>query len=189
MFKLLGRAPAYQTGKPSKYLTMSEEIINRVAQSRLVTFDLEELYPKGKRVVFDIKDWLFEELILREKQFRDDAQKHDWSQYKDNYVALTCSTDAIIPGWAFMLLAAHLQPYAKKVVIGDLETLETAIYQDIIANLDTTAFVDKPVIIKGCADLPVPENAYVLAMTKIQVVAKSVMYGEACSSVPLFRRK
>ncbi|BFP40986.1 DUF2480 family protein [Flavobacteriaceae bacterium GF1] len=165
------------------------EIVNRVAQSKLITFDLEELYPTGQRLVLDIKDWLFEGLILREKEFRTKALEHDWTQYQDHYVALTCSSDAIIPGWAYMFLASRLGPFAKKVVVGDLETLETAIYQDILRDLDVSTFKDKPVIIKGCSHKPVPQNAYIFAVEKIQEVAKSVMYGEACSSVPIFKRR
>ena len=165
------------------------EIVNRVAQSKLIIFDLEELYPTGQRLVLDIKDWLFEGLILREKEFRAKALEHDWEQYQDHYVALTCSSDAIIPGWAYMFLTSRLGPFAKKVVVGDLETLETAIYQDILRDLDVSTFKDKPVIIKGCSHKPVPQNAYIFAVEKIQEVAKSVMYGEACSSVPIFKRR
>ncbi len=168
---------------------MSDEIINRVANSKLITIDLEDFYPEGKRVVFDIKDWLFEGLILREKDFRLKAKEHDWSQYQDNYVALTCSTDAIVPGWAYMLLTTYLNTFAKKVLIGNLEILETSLYQDIINKIDVSFYIDKPVIIKGCANKPVPENAYILLTTKLMSVAKSVMYGEACSSVPLYKRR
>lgn len=168
---------------------MPDEIINRVAQSKLITFDLEELYPSGKRIEFDIKDWLFKELILREKDFRTYVENYNWQQHDGDYIALTCSTDVIIPGWAFMLISSRLLPFAKKVVVGNLEQLESAIYQDIIANLDVSSFKDKPVIIKGCSNKPVPQNAYINAISKIQKVAKSVMYGEACSSVPLFKRK
>ena len=168
---------------------MEKEIVNRVAQSKLITFDLEDYYPKGERKVLDIKDWLYEGFILREKEFRAHVDAHDWSIYQDAYVALQCSSDAIIPGWAFMLVASKLQPYAKKVVQGNLETLETALYQTILEKLDVTEFTDKPIIIKGCSKKPVPENAYLMAVAKIQEVAKSVMYGEACSSVPLFKRK
>lgn len=167
----------------------AEPILNRVAQSKLVTFDLEAYYPEGKRVLFDIKDWLFEGLILREKEFRAKVAEHDWSQYADTYVALTSSTDAIVPGWAFMLLASRLQPYAKKVVQGDLEYLETLLYQEILQNLDVSNLVDKPVIIKGCSNKPVPKNAYLMAVAKIQPIAKSIMYGEACSSVPIHKKK
>ncbi|MBW8199059.1 DUF2480 family protein [Flagellimonas abyssi] len=168
---------------------MEKEIVNRVAQSKLVTFDLEDYYPKGERKVLDIKDWLYEGFILREKEFRAHVDAHDWSMYQEAYVALQCSSDAIIPGWAFMLVASKLQPYAKKVVQGNLETLETALYQTILEKLDVTEFADKPIIIKGCSKKPVPENAYLMAVAKIQEVAKSIMYGEACSSVPLFKRK
>ena len=168
---------------------MADEIVNRVAQSKLITFDLEELYPEGKRVLFDIKDWLYEGLILREKEFRSSVENHDWDKYEGSYVALTCSSDAIIPGWAFMLVSSRLSPYSNKVIVGDLEQLESSIYQDLISNLDVSLFKDKPVIIKGCANKPVPQNAYITAISKIQTVAKSVMYGEACSSVPLFKRK
>ncbi|MEK6152745.1 DUF2480 family protein [Flavobacteriaceae bacterium 3-367] len=167
----------------------SEPIVNRVAQSKLVTFDLEDHYPKGERVLLDIKDWLYEGVILREKEFRAFVAEHDWKQYRDAYVALYCSTDAIIPGWAYMLIATQLEPFAKKTVIGDLEQLETTIYQSIIAQLDVSEYKDRPVIIKGCTNKPVPPNAYLWITSKIQSVAKSVMYGEACSSVPLYKRK
>ncbi|TKD65016.1 DUF2480 family protein [Flavobacterium sp. ASW18X] len=168
---------------------MAEEIVNRVAQSKLQVFDLEDYYPVGKRVVLDIKDWLWQELILKEKDFRILADTHDWQQYKDTYVALNCSTDAIVPSWAYMLLVSKLQPYAKQVVVGSLEDLETSLYQTILSNLDVSTFQDKPVIIKGCSHKPVPQNAYLQAMLKIQPVAKSVMYGEACSAVPLYKKK
>ncbi len=168
---------------------MKDEIINRVANSKLITFDLEDYYPEGKRVLFDIKDWLFEGFVLREKQFRTYVSEFDWPQYQDSYVALTCSTDAIIPGWAYMLLSIQLQPYAKKIVIGSLLDLETALYQDIINKLDVSEFKDKPVIIKGCSNKPVPQNAYLFLANKLKPVVKSIMYGEACSSVPLFKKK
>ena len=168
---------------------MSDEIINRVANSKLETIDLEDFYPQGKRVLFDIKDWLFEGLVLREKEFRQFVSSHNWEQYQGNYIALTCSTDAIIPAWAYMLLSTQLEPYAVNIVIGDLDLLETSIYQNIINTLDISEFVDKPVIIKGCSNKPVPANAYVMLTNVLKPVAKSIMYGEACSSVPLFKRK
>lgn len=168
---------------------MAEEIINRVANSKLVIVDLEDYYPKGKRVLFDIKDWLFEGIVLREKDFREHVKTHDWEQYQDSYVALYCSTDAIVPAWAYMLITIALEPYAKATVLGDLEALETTIYQNIINQLDITEFRDKALIIKGCSKKPVPVNAYVMLTAKLKSVAKSIMYGEACSSVPLFKRK
>ncbi len=165
------------------------EIVNRVAQSSLVTLDLEEYYPEGERVLLDISPWLFEGIILKEKEFRQQVADHNWPAYNDSYVAITCSTDAIIPAWAFMLITSKLQPYAKQIVQGTLTDLETRIFTEIIEQLDLSPFRDKPVIIKGCSNKPVPPNAYVWATEKIQSVAKSVMYGEACSSVPLYKRK
>ena len=168
---------------------MKDEIINRVANSTLVTINLEDFYPEGQRILFDIKDWLYEGLVLREKEFRQEVNSHDWKQYQDNYVALTCSTDAIIPAWAYMLLSTQLEPYAVKVAIGNLDLLETSIYQDIINKLDVSEFKDKPIIIKGCSNKPVPTNAYVMLTSVLKPLAKSIMYGEACSSVPLFKCK
>lgn len=168
---------------------MAEEIINRVANSKLITIDLEDFYPSGNRVVFDIKDWLYEELILREKDFREHVKTHDWSQYQKSYVALTCSSDAIIPSWAYLLVSAELYNYTKKVVVGNLELLETVIFQDIINQLDVLEYQNKPVIIKGCADKPIPASAYTLLIEKIQPVAKTLMFGEACSTVPLYKKK
>jgi len=168
---------------------MADDIINRVALSKLIVVDLEDYYPQGTRTIFDLKDWLYEGFVLREKDFRAQVKAHDWSQYKGHFVALTCSTDAIVPAWAFMLLTMELSGFAKKTVIGDLNALETSIYQDIIHNLDVNPYQDQPIIIKGCSHKPVPENAYVMLSEKLKPVAKSIMYGEACSSVPLFKRK
>lgn len=168
---------------------MADEIINRVANSKLKVLDLEDYYPSGPRILFDIKDWLLEGLVLREKDFREQVKTHDWSQYENSYVALTCSTDAIVPPWAYMLITAELAPYTKQIVLGNLEQLETVVFQNIITHLDVTEFKDAPVIIKGCSKKPVPESAYVMAMQKIKPFAKSIMFGEACSSVPLYKRK
>lgn len=168
---------------------MSEEIVNRVANSKLVTFNLEDLYPKGERLAFDISSWLLEGIVLREKEFREKAKEHDWNQYQDTYVALYCSTDAIVPGWAYLLLSLHLTPYTKKVVVGSLEELESILFAELIKDLDVSEFHNKPIIIKGCAHKPIPQNAYVLLAQKMQPIAKSIMYGEACSSVPLFKKK
>lgn len=166
-----------------------KEIKNRVAESKLVTVDLEDYYPKGKRVVFDIKDWLFQELILKEKDFREQVKNHNWEQYQDNFVALTCSVDAIIPSWAYLLITSQLSLFTQRIVIGNLIELETSIYQDIISTLPIDAYKDKPIIIKGCANKPIPETAYVQLISKLIPVAKSVMFGEACSTVPLFKSK
>lgn len=168
---------------------MADEIINRVANSKLVTINLEDYYPQGKRILFDIKDWLFEGFVLREKDFREQIMHYDWSKFKDTYVALTCSSDAIIPAWAFMLISIHLEPFTKKTIIGNLELLETSIYQDVLNNLDVSEFKNKPIIIKGCSKKPVPQNAYIMLANKLKPLAKSIMYGEACSSVPLYKNK
>lgn len=167
---------------------MSGEIINRVANSKLVTIDLEDYYPKGNRILFDISQWLMEGIVLREKDFRAQASAHDWSQYQDCYVALFCSTDAIIPGWAYLLLSTHLSPYASKVTVGSLDELELILFTEIIQNLDVSEFKDKPVIIKGCSNKPIPDSAFVLLSQKLFPVAQSIMYGEACSSVPLYKK-
>ncbi|KJJ38486.1 DUF2480 family protein [Aequorivita vladivostokensis] len=168
---------------------MSEEIINRVANSKIVTFNLEDIYPKGERVAFDISQWLLEGIVLRESDFREQAKQHDWSRYQDKFVALFCSTDAIVPGWAYLLLSLHLAPFVKKVTVGSLDELESILFAELLQNLDVSEYTDKPLIIKGCAHKPIPQNAYVLLAQKLQPVAKSIMYGEACSSVPLFKRK
>lgn len=165
------------------------EIVNRVSQSSLVTFDLEEFYPEGERVQLDISPWLFEGIILKEKDFRKHVSDHPWDIYQDNFVAINCSTDAIVPAWAYMLITTMLQPFADMIVTGDLNDLETQLYKEVIDRLDLSQYQDKPVIIKGCSNKPVPLNAYTWATEKIQSVAKSVMYGEACSSVPLYKRK
>lgn len=169
---------------------MAEEIVNKVAgNTNLITFDLEDYYPKGNRILFDIKDWLYEGLILREKDFRKQVADHDWSQYQDTYVALTCSTDAIIPGWAYLLVTSVVFPFAKKVTVGSLEIMETVLYEEIIRDLDVSKYQNKFIIIKGCANKPVPQGAYIALIQKLQPVAKSLMYGEACSSVPLYKKK
>jgi len=168
---------------------MAGEIVNRVANSKLVTIDLEDYYPKGGRILFDIKNWLFEALILKEKDFRDYVKQHDWSQYNDCYVALTCSADAIIPSWAYLLISSNVSPFAKKIIVGNLANLEASIYQDIISDLDVSIFKDKPVIIKGCSNKPIPDTAYTFLVSKLINVSKSIMFGEACSSVPLYKKE
>lgn len=168
---------------------MNDEIINRVANSKLKVFDLEDYYPKGERILFDIKDWLLEGLVLREKEFRAAVTANDWSQYQDCYVALHCSTDAIVPDWAYMLISIKLQPYSKLTIIGSLDDLETILYSNIISTLDLSVYRDERIIIKGCSNKPVPSNALVLLSQKLKPIAKSIMFGEACSSVPLFKKK
>lgn len=168
---------------------MEGEIKNRVANSKLVTVDLEDYYPQGERLVLDISPWLYEGIILREKEFRAFIKNHNWEQYQDVYVAIHCSSDAIIPAWAYTLVSVHLSAFAKKSCVGSLVDLETILYTEIISELNLEEVKDKPVIIKGCSNKPVPENAYLLLAQKLLPLAKSVMYGEACSSVPLFKKK
>ena len=168
---------------------MSEEIVNRVASSALITVDLEELFPEGRRQTVDLSQWLDQGFILKEKEFRKALDQFDWSSYQDSYVNLVCSTDAILPGWAFMLVGLKLSGIAKAVVQGSSEDLERSLYQDIISKIDPVEYKDKPVIIKGCTNKPVPEEAYLMLANHLQPVARSIMYGEACSSVPLFKRK
>jgi hypothetical protein len=166
---------------------MSDEIINKVANSGLITIDLEEFYPKGERVLFDIKPLLFNELILKEKDFREFIKQHDWTQYQDKFVAITCSADAIIPTWAFMLVSIALEPFAKKVVFGNLETLEAIVFNEALLAIVYEDYKDKRVVIKGCSNLPVSTNAYVELVKGLRPFAKSIMYGEPCSTVPLYK--
>ena len=165
-----------------------DEIINKLANSTLEVFDLEDYYPIGIRTQIDISQWLFEGFLLKEKDFREALKTHDWKQYDNQFVAIYCSTDAIIPAWAIILVTVYLTPFAKKVVLGNLIVLETALYQEIISSLDFTKYQDKPVILKGCSKKPVPESAYIMAIQKLQPFAKSIMYGEACSAVPLYKK-
>ena len=166
---------------------MSDEIINKVANSGLITIDLEEFYPKGERVLFDIKPLLFQELILKEKDFREFIKQHDWTQYQDKLVAITCTADAIIPTWAYMLVSIALEPYANKIVFGDLETLEAIAFNEALLSIVYEDYKDKRVVIKGCSSLPVCTNAYVELVRGLKPFAKSIMYGEPCSTVPLYK--
>jgi hypothetical protein len=168
---------------------MADEILNRVANSKLLTIDLEDYYPEGERNVIDIAQWLTEGIVLREKDFRAFVKEHSWEQYTNQYVAITCANDAIIPGWAYMLISISLAPYAKKSVVGSIDSLNNIIFSEIINDLDLDAYSNKSVIIKGCAHKPIPQNAFVLLTQRLQPIAKSLMYGEACSSVPLYKKK
>lgn len=166
-----------------------DEIINRIENSNLIQVSLDDYYPEGERILYDIKDNLHEGLVLVEKDFRTFVSQYDWSKYQDKYVGIICSADAIVPLWAFMLLASKIEPFAKKVVMGDKTQLEKEIFNSIISTLDFTQFQDKSVIVKGCGKYPIPEAAFVDFTIKLQRFAKNIMFGEACSSVPLFKRK
>lgn len=168
---------------------MSNEIINRVASSPIITLNLEDFYLEGERVVLDIKDQLFQGLILREKDFREFIKTHDWNLYQDKLVAVTCSADAIIPTWAYMLLAQKLEPVAKAFAFGDLTALENYLFQDQLRGLNIQEYIDKPVVIKGCFDKPVPVGAYMEITRLLAPHVKSLMYGEPCSTVPIFKKK
>ncbi len=166
-----------------------EEIINRVSNSQLISFDLEELYTPGERVLFDVKDFLFQGLILKEKEFRDAIKNYDWSQYEGKHIAIICSADAIIPTWAYMLLSIALQPYAKRIVFGNLSELESQLYYDSLSKVAWEKFSNKKMVIKGCSKVEVPLSAYVEATNRLKLVASSIMFGEPCSTVPLFKKK
>ncbi len=167
----------------------NDKIINRIDKSPLITIDLEAFYPKGERVTLDLADWLWEGLVLKEAIFRAKIKQHDWAQYKGKFVALFCSTDAIVPSWAYLLITLSLQEYAKYVVQGSLTKLEEIIFHEMILKLDLNPYRDKPVIIKGCRRLWIPENAYILLIQRLKPIVKSLMFGEACSTVQLYKRK
>lgn len=168
---------------------MDNEIVNKVSTSGIVTINLEDFYIKGERVLFDIKPLLFQELILKEKDFREFIKNNDWSQYQNKMVALTCTADAIVPTWAYMLLTLALQPFAKKVVFGDLQTLETLLFAEQLEKIDVIDYKDARIVIKGCGDIDLPKNAYVQLTALLQPYVKSIMYGEPCSTVPLYKKK
>ena len=168
---------------------MSEEIVNKVAQSGLQTLDLEEYFPREEIVLFDLKPYLFMEKILREKDFRAALQQIDWTQYQDKIVAVTCSVDAIIPLWAYMLIAVSLQPFARDMVMGDEQTALQQAFLSRLAAIDIQEYTDKRVIVKGCGDQPVGGFAYMEIAKRLRPVVKSIMYGEACSNVPVYKKK
>lgn len=162
-------------------------ITNKIASSGIQILDLEELYPQGERTVFDIAPMLWEGIALKEKDFRAFVKHHDWSQYQGRSVSVHCSVDAIIPTWAFMLVATHLQPYAAFVTHGDAEQLERAIFTRFVQGLDVGPYRNARIVVKGCSKLPVPMNAYVELTAKLLPVVKSLMFGEPCSTVPLYK--
>lgn len=166
-----------------------EEIVNKVAGSGIVSIDLEEFYVHGERLIFDIKPHLFMEQILKEKDFRDFIKTNDWSQYKDKIVGIVCSADAIVPTWAYMLITLALEPYAKRVFFANAEELEALLFAEKLATVDPSAYKDARVVIKGCGDKKIPTNAFVQLTALIKPYAKSIMYGEPCSTVPLYKSK
>ncbi len=167
---------------------MEDTIINKVSSSELISLDLESIFPEGNRIIIDIKNLLFQELILKEKDFREYIKLHDWTQYQNQYIAITCSADAIVPTWAYMLLMIKLQPYAKIVIFGSLEELENHIWQHTLGNLDLSIYRDAKVVIKGCSKKNIPIFAYTEITRLIKPLASSIMFGEPCSTVPLFKK-
>lgn len=168
---------------------MENEIVNRVSESALVTINLEDYYPKEAIAVFDLKDYLFMGLILKEKDFREALKNLDLTLFTGKLVAVTCTADAVIPVWAYMLVASVLQPVAKDVVFGNEEETKKQMLYNNIAAIPVNEFAGKRIVIKGCGDLPIGEAAYLQATTLLRPVAKSIMYGEPCSTVPIFKKK
>jgi len=167
---------------------MSEEIVNKVAQSGLVTLDLGELAPKGERAAFDIADQLWQGLVLKEKDFRQFVKDNDWSHYNNKLVAVYCSADAIVPDWAFMLVVSALRLHAQRVVVGTPETMETMLFAEIIRALKTEDYRDARIVVKGCGDIKIPPAAFAEVVNHLQPHVRSIMYGEPCSTVPVYKR-
>jgi hypothetical protein len=167
---------------------MVQEIKNKVAESKLITLDLQDYYLEGKRSQVDVAQWLEEGLILREKPFREAVNSFDFSTYKNHFVALYCSTDAIVPVWAYMLLTSKLTGLAQEIVFGDLQQLESFLMHKSLSQIDVSAFSGKNIIVKGCFEKPIPPSAYVQITQRLSGVANAVFYGEACSSVPVFKK-
>ena len=168
---------------------MSNGIVNKVAESGLVTLDLEKYLPSGELTTFDLKEYLFMGLILKEKEFREALKNTDWSPYTGKYVAITCTADAIIPMWAYMLVTAYVEPLAKDVFAGNETDMRKHLFLKSMASIDTSAFTDQRIVIKGCGDTPIGEFAYTEITRLLRPVAKSIMYGEACSTVPVYKKK
>ncbi len=167
---------------------MADVIVNRVAKSGILTFNLENFYPQNEIVTFDIKEYLYMELMLKEKEFRTSLKALDWSIYQDRHVAITCTTDAIVPIWAYMVVAKYLEPFAASMIFGDAETLKTILFEKALGKINPEDYRDKRVVIKGCGEKPVPISAYVEITRLLKPVVKSLMYGEPCSTVPIYKQ-
>lgn len=167
---------------------MSEKIVNKVAKSGLVTLDLSELAPAGSRSAFDLADHLWQGLVLKEKDFREMVKANDWSQYRDQYVAVYCSADAIIQDWAFMLVVSALQPFVRRVVVGTPETMETILFTEAIRSIKPEDYRDSRIVVKGCGDIKIPPAAFAEVVSHLQPHVRTIMYGEPCSTVPVYKR-
>ena len=168
---------------------MDNVIVNKVAESSLFSLDLEKFYPGNEVVVFDLKDYLFRGLILREKDFRAALLTIDWESYRGKTVALTCSADAIIPMWAYMLVGTYLQPVAEEMLFGTKEQVVDTLFIRNVSRLNGADFIDKRVVVKGCGDIKIPEGVYLEITAKLRPVVKSIMFGEPCSTVPIFKKR
>jgi hypothetical protein len=167
---------------------MSEALVNKVAESGLITLNLEDWYPREEILVFDLKHHLFMGLILKEKDFREALKNTDWSIYKDQYVAVTCSADAVIPAWAYMLIASYLTPVASGVHQGSADEYRRVIFHTRLHQIDLAPYQDQRIVVKGCGDLPIGPDAYLEITHQLQPIAKSIMYGEPCSTVPIYKK-
>lgn len=168
---------------------MADEIVNRVAKSGLVQLDLEDFLPKEPCVILDIAPWLFEGMVLKEKDFKEHLNNHNWEQYKGKYLAVDCTADAIIPAWAYMLIAKEAHPFAIKTVQGDLDFFYKMMIKEAIDKIEVTSYQDAKVVIKGCGSGKIDAFAYTEIAGKLMGTVKSVMYGEPCSTVPIYKRK
>ena len=168
---------------------MSEQFVNKVAESGLITIDLEKYIPKGENMLFDLKEYLFMELILKEKEFRASLKETEWEKFRDKNVAIVCSADAIIPVWAYMLVVSYLQPVAKEIVMGDAQELEKKLFIQNIDAININEFADKRIVIKGCGETPIADFAYMEITKRLLPVVKSIMYGEPCSTVPVYKKR
>lgn len=168
---------------------MEELIENKVDKSGLITISLDKFYVEGERILIDLKDLLFEGLILREKDIREFIKNENWEKYQNKFVAIYCSADAIIPMWSYMLIASALEPFAKKIVFGNLKDLEAQLLINEIEKLEIEKYKNERVIIKGCGKISTPEAAFVAITTKLRPVVKSLMFGEACSTVPIYKSR
>ncbi|MCB0637951.1 MAG: DUF2480 family protein [Lewinella sp.] len=167
---------------------MDKPLVNRVADSGLITLKLEDFFPAQEIVIFDLKDYLYMELILKEKDFREALKEHDWTQYQEKILLVDCSTDAIIPQWAYMLVASYAAPFAADIYQGGQDEYYRAYFFRVLDRLDYEAYRDQRIVVKGCSDRPVPAGAYLELTRRLQPLARSIMYGEPCSTVPIYKR-
>lgn len=167
---------------------MEKTLINKVANSGLITINLENYYPDAPITLFDLKDYLFKELILKEKDYRAALKEHDWSQYQGHILCVYCSNDAIIPTWAYMLVSSYAEQYVSSIYQGDANDFLNFYYHDYIHKMDVSEYADERLIIKGCSNKPVPPGAYMALTQRLRPLAKSIMYGEPCSTVPIYKQ-